>query len=127
MALTRNDMNNLVLLKGNLTKDAEFRQTPNGNKVARFRLAINKRWKDSASGEVKNSVTFVDVDVWGNYAEYIRDYQKGDYVQVAGELASESWEKDGQKKYRTYVNAKTVENFNRRADDAESEDSMVAA
>ena len=119
MSLTRNDLDNLVLLKGNLTKEPEFRQAANGAKLAKFRIAVNRRWKDRQSGEEKSKATFINVDIWGPIAEYVRQYKTGDYVQVAGELCSEEWEKDGQRQYRTYVLAKTIENFTRKAEGRE--------
>lgn len=35
---------NKVILMGRLTKDAEIRQTPNNLSVARFTIAVNRRF-----------------------------------------------------------------------------------
>ena len=39
---------NKVQLIGNLTADPEVRETPNGQKVATFSVATNRRWKDAS-------------------------------------------------------------------------------
>jgi single-strand DNA-binding protein len=38
---------NQVTLMGNLTRDPELRQTPNGQNVTSFSLALNRAYKDS--------------------------------------------------------------------------------
>ena len=37
---------NKVQIIGNLTADPEVRETPNGQKVATFSVATNRKWKD---------------------------------------------------------------------------------
>lgn len=83
---------NKVILAGNLTRDPELRYTPKGTAVARITLAVNRTWK-SESGESKEEVTFVDVDVWGRQAEVIGQYmKKGRPLLVEGRLKLDSWE-----------------------------------
>ena len=38
---------NKVILMGRLTKDVEMRQTPNGVSLARFSIAVTRRFKNS--------------------------------------------------------------------------------
>ena len=66
---------NKVILAGNLTRDPELRYTPKGTAVARLGLACNRKWK-SETGEMKEEVTFVDVDAFGKTAETIGQYLK---------------------------------------------------
>jgi single-strand DNA-binding protein len=83
---------NKVILAGNLTRDPELRYTPKGTAVARFTLAVNRTWK-SESGESKEEVSFIDVDVWGRQAEVICQYmRKGRPLLVEGRLKLDSWE-----------------------------------
>jgi single-strand DNA-binding protein len=83
---------NKVILAGNLTRDPELRYTPKGMAIARITLAVNRTWK-SESGESKEEVTFVDVDVWGRQAEVIAQYmRKGRPLLVEGRLKLDSWE-----------------------------------
>ena len=66
---------NKVILAGNLTRDPELRYTPKGMAIASFGLAINRRWK-SETGEMKEEVTFVDMDAFGRQAEVVAQYMK---------------------------------------------------
>ena len=88
---------NRVVLAGNLTRDPELKYTPQGKAVARLGLALNHKWKTEA-GEMKEEVTFVDIDAWGKQAETIAQYlKKGSPLLMEGRLKLDSWEKDGQK------------------------------
>ena len=83
---------NKVILAGNLTRDPELRYTPKGTAIARITLAVNRTWK-SESGEKKEEVSFVDVDVWGRQAEVIAQYmKKGRPLLVEGRLKLDKWE-----------------------------------
>jgi single-strand DNA-binding protein len=83
---------NKVILAGNLTRDPELRYTPKGTAVASISLAVNRTWK-SETGETKEEVTFVDVDVWGRQAEVIAQYmRKGRPLLVEGRLKQDTWE-----------------------------------
>ena len=83
---------NKVILAGNLTRDPELRYTPKGMAVVKLGLAVNRTWK-SESGETKEEVTFVDVDVWGRQAEVIAQYmRKGRPLLVEGRLRLDTWE-----------------------------------
>lgn len=83
---------NKVILAGNLTRDPEMRYTPKGTAIARFGLAINRKWK-TESGETKEEVTFVDVDAFGRQAEVVSQYlKKGRPLLVEGRLKLDEWE-----------------------------------
>ena len=83
---------NKVILAGNLTRDPELRYTPQGRAVARITLAVNRTWKNE-TGETKEEVSFVDVDVWGRQAEVISQYmKKGRPLLVEGRLKQDTWE-----------------------------------
>ena len=83
---------NKVILAGNLTRDPELRYTPSGTAIAKFGLAVNRKWKDQ-SGELKEEVTFVDVDCFGKQAETIGQYlKKGRPILIEGRLRLDQWE-----------------------------------
>src|SRR5688572_22317971 len=83
---------NRVILAGNLTRDPELRYTPKGTAIARIGMAINRNWK-SETGEMKEEVTFVDVEAWGRQAEVIAQYmRKGRPFLVEGRLKLDQWE-----------------------------------
>jgi len=83
---------NKVIIAGNLTRDPEMRYTPKGTAVARFGIATNRKWK-TETGEMKEEVTFVDIDAFGRQAEVIAQYmKKGRALLVEGRLKLDEWE-----------------------------------
>ena len=100
---------NKVILMGNLTRDPETRQTPNGQSVTNFALAVNRTWKGQ-DGSTQEQVSFIDCVAWGKTGEVIAQYiQKGRPILVSGRLDKRSWEQDGQKRSKVEV---VVEDFN---------------
>ncbi len=65
---------NKVILMGNLTRDPELRYTANNMAICKFGLAVNRRFKDGASGEWKEEPTFVDITIFGARAEPFAKY-----------------------------------------------------
>lgn len=99
---------NQVILLGNLTRDPELRQTPNGQSVVSFSLALNRAYKDQ-SGEWQEATDYIDVVAWGPLAERVSQYlTKGRRALVQGRLQSRSWEQDGQKRSKVEVLANDV-------------------
>lgn len=93
---------------GNLTRDPELRQTPNGQSVCSFSIALNRAYKD-ASGEWQEAVDFVDIVTWAQLAERVAQYMsKGRRCLVQGRLQSRNWEQDGQKRNKVEVVANDV-------------------
>jgi single-strand DNA-binding protein len=87
---------NVVILAGNLTADPELKFTPSGTAVAQLRMAINRRFKDSRSNEMREETTFVDVELWGRSAETAKEYlHKGRPVMIEGRLKLDQWEDRG--------------------------------
>ena len=101
---------NKVILAGNLTRDPELRYTPKGTAIAKFGLAINRKWS-SEGGETKEEVTFVDVDAFGRQAETLGQYvRKGSPILIEGRLRLDTWDdkQTGQKRSKLGV---VVEGF----------------
>ena len=100
---------NKVVLMGNLTRDPETRQTPNGQSVTNFSLAISRSWKGQ-DGNTQEQVSFIDCVAWGKTGDIIAQYvQKGRPILVSGRLDQRSWEQDGNKRSKVEV---VVEDFN---------------
>lgn len=100
---------NKVTLMGNLTRDPETRQTPSGQSVTNFTLAISRTWKGQ-DGSQQEAVSFIDCVCWGKAGEIIAQYvQKGRSLLVSGRLDQRSWEQDGHKRSKVEV---VVEDFN---------------
>lgn len=99
---------NQVTLMGNLTRDPELRQTPTGQSVTSFSLALNRSYKDQ-SGEWQEATDYVDIVCWGPLAERVAQYlSKGRRCLVQGRLQSRSWEQEGQKRSKVEVLANDV-------------------
>ena len=96
---------NKVMLIGNLTRDPEIRYTPKGTAIAELGLAVNRNYT-TESGEKREEVTFVDVELWGRQAEVAAEYlKKGRPVFIEGRLKLDTWEdkQTGQKKSKLRV------------------------
>lgn len=100
---------NKVLLMGNLTRDVELRSTQGGTAIAKFGMAINRKFKQQ-NGEMKEETCFVDLTAWGRQAEIINQYtSKGSPLFVEGRLEFSTWEaQEGGKRSKLAV---VVENF----------------
>lgn len=101
-------MINRVILVGRLTKDPEYRTTPNGIDVANFTLAVNRNFK-SKNGE--QQADFINVVVFRNQAQNVNNYlSKGSLAGVDGRIQSRSYEnKEGQRVFVTEVVADSVQ------------------
>ncbi len=107
---------NQVILMGNLTRDPETRQTPSGQSVTSFSLALNRSYKDQ-SGEWQEATDFIDIVAWGPLGERVAQYvTKGRRVLVQGRLQSRAWEQDGQKRSKVEVLANDVTFLDGRGD-----------
>ncbi|HSX35871.1 MAG TPA: single-stranded DNA-binding protein [Patescibacteria group bacterium] len=99
---------NQVVLMGNLTRDPELRQTPTGQSVCSFSLALNRAYQDK-SGQWQEVTDYIDVVAWGPLGERVSQYlSKGRRALVQGRLQSRSWEQDGQKRSKVEVLASDV-------------------
>lgn len=95
---------NKVILVGNLTRDAEIKETTGGQPIATFGLATNRAWV-TREGEKNSSAEFHECVAWGKLAEICGKFlTKGKLIYVEGYLKTRSWDnEDGTKKYRTEV------------------------
>lgn len=109
---------NMVTLLGNLTNNPELTQAPSGQTMARFSVALNRSYKDSA-GEWVDAVDFIDCVAWGRLAEKLSGVTKGAKVLVNGRLQNRSWTTDGVKRSKTEVLANDVITLDLRIDRSE--------
>jgi single-strand DNA-binding protein len=101
---------NRVFLMGNLTRDIELRNTSSNLAIAKFGLAVNRRWR-TPEGEDREEVTFVDCDAFGRTAETLAKYlSKGRPVFIEGRLKLDQWEdKEGNKRSKLGVVVETFQ------------------
>jgi single-strand DNA-binding protein len=102
--LTMNAVNRADIV-GNVTRDPEVRTTTGGQQVLTLGVATNDRWKERATGELKERSEFHNVVIWGELAEEVgRIIHKGNRVFVSGRVQTRSWEtQQGQKRTTTEI------------------------
>ena len=116
---------NKVLLLGNLTKDVEYKQTPNGVAVATFTLAVRRRIKNAQGGY---DADFINCVAWRHTADFLRKYfGKGQTVAVVGQIQTRNYEdNNGNKRYVTEVLVDEAEFAGGKAEKANKPEDDVA-
>lgn len=100
---------NQVILVGRIGQTPETIYTPSGSAYCDLSLATNSRQKDK-DGEWHDRTDWHSVRLWGNRAKFAGErLHKGAQIAVSGELRTDSWEKNGEKKFKTYVLAFNLE------------------
>lgn len=98
---------NKVILVGRLVRDAELQQTPSGTSVARFTVAVNRRF----AKEGQQQADFINCIAWRQQAEFLCKYfQKGSGIQLCGSIQTRSWDgQDGTRHFATEVIADEIQ------------------
>lgn len=97
----------VVVLVGNLTRDAQLKYTPSGYPICTFGIAINTRKK--SGDQWVDEANFFDVELFGKSAESLNQYlTKGKMIGVEGELRQDRWEQDGQSRSKVKIVANRV-------------------
>ena len=100
---------NKAMIYGNLTRDPELKALPSGMNVCSFSLATNRVYNDR-DGNRQEAADYHNIVVFGKQADNCAKYlTKGSATYVEGRLQTRSWDKDGQKQYRTEVVADRVQ------------------
>ncbi len=96
---------NKVIILGNLGRDPEVRYSPDGGAIANVSVATTSRYKDKASGDMKEDTEWHRVVFFGRLAEIAGEYlKKGRPVYVEGRLRTRKWQdQTGQERYTTEV------------------------
>jgi len=97
---------NKVILMGNLTRKPEMRYTQSGTAICKLGLAVNRRFKDSQSGEWREEPTFIDITFFGKRGEaFAKFHDKGKPAFIEGSLRLDTWEdkQSGDKRSKLYV------------------------
>jgi single-strand DNA-binding protein len=97
---------NKVILIGNLGRDPETRFLPSGDAVTNISIATSEKWKDKASGEMKEATEWHRVAFFGKLAEIAGEYlKKGSQVSVEGSLHTRKYQdkETGKDRYSTEI------------------------
>jgi single-strand DNA-binding protein len=105
---------NRVILVGHLGKDPEIRTFENSydpnkpNKVAKFSLATTESYKNK-DGQRTDVTEWHNIVVRRGLAEVAEKYlRKGQLVYIEGKIKTRSYEKDGQTRYITEIEAENM-------------------
>lgn len=101
-------MANIVILMGRLTKDPDIRRGEGTSLVARYTLAVDRRF---ANKDGQRETDFISCVAFGKAAEFAEKYmKKGTKMLITGRIQTGSYtNKDGQKIYTTDVIAEDQE------------------
>lgn len=99
---------NKVMLLGNLGADPELRTTQGGQAILKLRIATTENYLDKSNTRQERT-EWHQVTIWGKRGEALsKILAKGDRVFIEGGLRTSSYEKDGEKRYRTEIVASNV-------------------
>ncbi len=92
---------NKVILMGRLTKDPEVKYTQQNVAVARYSIAVARRFQQKGQPEVD----FINCIAFGKSAEFAQKYlNKGKQIAITGRIQVHTWENEnGQKQWSTEV------------------------
>lgn len=103
---------NRVTILGNLGRDPETRNFPNGGKVCNLRIATSETWKDKNTGERKERTEWHQVAIFNEALVRVAEQylRKGSKVYLEGKLETRKWQdQNGQDRYSTEI---TLRPFN---------------
>ena len=114
---------NKCLFIGRIAADIDCRYTQNGEQVANFPIAINERYKDKHTNELREKTEYVRVVAFRKLAEIIGQYcKKGDQIYIEGKLQTRKWsDKNGQDHYTTEIIADQIQMLGGKEDRGQRE------
>lgn len=99
---------NKVMLLGNLGADPELKMTQGGQAVLKLRLATTETYLDKNQSRQERT-EWHSVTMWGKRGEALAKFlTKGERIFVEGSLRTSSYEKNGEKRYSTEINASNI-------------------
>lgn len=110
---------NKIVIVGRITKDLELRSTGEGKHFVQFSIAVNE-----GTGDTQRTY-FFDVNAWEHNADFITKYfDKGRKILIEGSLKTSTYEKDGEKKTRTYILVQHCEFCDSKKEEGEKEETF---
>ena len=96
---------NKVILMGRLTREPDIRYSQSGTAVARYTLAVDRRFSRHGGDGNDQSADFITCVAFGRSAEFAEKYlHQGTKIAVTGRIQTGSYtNRDGQKVYTTDV------------------------
>jgi single-strand DNA-binding protein len=120
---------NKVIIVGNIGRDPETRFLPSGDALTNISVATSDRYKDKATGEMKESTEWHRITFFGKLAEIAGQYlKKGSQVYVEGKLRTRKYtDQAGVEKYSTEIVADSMQMLGGKMGDSTGGSSMSTA
>ena len=98
---------NKVIMMGRLTKDPEIVNTTSGTTIARYNIAVDRKFKRDGDPDAD----FFQCTSFGKQAEFVEKYlTKGIKVVITGRVQNNNYtDKNGQKVYGTVILVEEIE------------------
>lgn len=111
-------MLNQAQIIGHLGRDPEIRYLPGGEAVTNFSVATTEKWKDKATGEMKEATEWHRITTFGRLAEICGEWlRQGSQVFVQGKITTKKYtDKDGIDRYSTEIRASEMRMLGGRKD-----------
>lgn len=109
---------NKVILVGHLGRDPENRYLPSGEQVTSIAVATTDRWRDKATGDMKEQTEWHRISFFGKLAEIAGQYlKKGSQVYIEGRIRTNKYtDRDGVERYQTQIIADTMQMLGSKQD-----------
>ncbi len=96
-------MYNKAQLIGHIGQAPESKQLDSGVTVTKLSIATNESYKNK-SGEKVTQTEWHNIECWRGMAETIAKYcKKGDLILIERKIKTDSYEKNGEKRYSTKI------------------------
>ncbi len=81
-----------VIIVGNVGRDPEPRDLPDGSRVVNFSVAVTRRWNDRQTNERREETTWFRVACYRQLAETALQYvRKGTQIMVIGRISARAY------------------------------------
>ena len=109
---------NKVIIVGNLGRDPENRYMPSGEQVTSIAVATTDRWRDKATGDMKEQTEWHRISFFGKLAEIAGQYlKKGSQIYIEGRLRTRKYtDKEGIDRYVTEIIGDTMQMLGSKQD-----------
>ena len=105
---------------GNLTRDVDFAETKNGTAVAKFDVAVARKYD-------REKTDYFKIVAWKELAELCSKYlSKGKKVYISGRLEPREYEKDGVKRIVVEIIANEVEFLTPKSEESKGKAKLEA-
>ena len=96
---------NKIIIIGHLGRDPESRYMPSGEQVTSIAVATTDRWRDKATGDMKEQTEWHRIAFFGKLAEIAGQYlKKGSQVYVEGRIRTRKYtDREGIERYATEI------------------------